>query len=166
MPWGTLFCSRFHLMMHRCTCSLSCYHVLMLKCTCSRFPPMTWCSYFALSNTYDDYFVKHGRHTVLNIRYLKHFRLKVDVTTLYIACLFIFFRAVKFSAKLMAKALSNRVKCTILYATETGKSERFAKTLCEIFKHAFDGKVFVLVSQVATASVKLRLQMFVLFILK
>ncbi|VDI59533.1 nitric-oxide synthase, brain [Mytilus galloprovincialis] len=50
-------------------------------------------------------------------------------------------RAVKFSAKLMVKALSNRVKCTILYATETGKSERFAKTLCEIFKHAFDAKV-------------------------
>jgi sulfite reductase alpha subunit-like flavoprotein len=41
----------------------------------------------------------------------------------------------------MVKALSNRVKCTILYATETGKSERFAKTLCEIFKHTFDAKV-------------------------
>ncbi|ESO82408.1 hypothetical protein LOTGIDRAFT_197993 [Lottia gigantea] len=50
-------------------------------------------------------------------------------------------RAVKFSAKLMGKALARRVKCTILYATETGKSERFAKTLCEIFKHAFDAKV-------------------------
>ncbi|XP_050408838.1 nitric oxide synthase, brain [Patella vulgata] len=50
-------------------------------------------------------------------------------------------RAVKFSAKLMGKALARRVKCTILYATETGKSERFARTLCEIFKHAFDAKV-------------------------
>nr|BAF73722.1 nitric oxide synthase [Ambigolimax valentianus] len=50
-------------------------------------------------------------------------------------------RAVKFSAKLMGKALARRVKCVILYATETGKSERFANTLCEIFKHAFDAKV-------------------------
>lgn len=50
-------------------------------------------------------------------------------------------RAVKFSAKLMGKALARRVKCTILYATETGKSERFARSLCEIFKHAFDAKV-------------------------
>ncbi|XP_041378542.1 nitric oxide synthase-like protein [Gigantopelta aegis] len=50
-------------------------------------------------------------------------------------------RAVKFSAKLMGKALAKRVKCVILYATETGKSERFARTTCEIFKHAFDAKV-------------------------
>ncbi|XP_071093891.1 nitric oxide synthase-like isoform X1 [Haliotis cracherodii] len=50
-------------------------------------------------------------------------------------------RAVKFSAKLMGKALARRVKCIILYATETGKSERFARTLCEIFKHGFDAKV-------------------------
>jgi len=52
-------------------------------------------------------------------------------------------RAVKFSAKLMGKALAKRVKCTILYATETGKSERFAKSLAEIFKHAFDAKVII-----------------------
>ncbi|XP_064613409.1 nitric oxide synthase 1-like [Liolophura sinensis] len=50
-------------------------------------------------------------------------------------------RAVKFSAKLMGKALARRVKCTILYATETGKSERYSKTLCEIFRHAFDARV-------------------------
>ncbi|XP_078600036.1 nitric oxide synthase 1-like isoform X2 [Branchiostoma floridae x Branchiostoma japonicum] len=50
-------------------------------------------------------------------------------------------KAVKFSAKLMGKALAKRVKATILYATETGKSERYAKTICEIFKHAFDAKV-------------------------
>ncbi|WAR01184.1 NOS1-like protein [Mya arenaria] len=49
--------------------------------------------------------------------------------------------AVKFSAKLMGKALARRVKCVILYATETGKSEGFAKTLCQIFKHAFDARV-------------------------
>ncbi len=47
----------------------------------------------------------------------------------------------KFSAKLMGKALAKRIKCTILYATETGKSERFAKLLSELFKHAFDAKV-------------------------
>ena len=50
-------------------------------------------------------------------------------------------RAVKFSTKLMRKALAKRVKCTILYATETGKSERFSKSLVEIFKHAFDAKI-------------------------
>ena len=41
----------------------------------------------------------------------------------------------------MGKALAKRVKCTILYATETGKSEQFAKSLAEIFKHAFDARV-------------------------
>uniref|UniRef100_A0A8B9Z2H6 nitric-oxide synthase (NADPH) n=1 Tax=Buteo japonicus TaxID=224669 RepID=A0A8B9Z2H6_9AVES len=49
--------------------------------------------------------------------------------------------AVKFSAKLMGQAMAKRVKATILYATETGKSQVYAKTLCEIFKHAFDAKV-------------------------
>lgn len=51
------------------------------------------------------------------------------------------FRAVKFSAKLMGQAMAKRVKATILFATETGKSQNYAKTLCEIFKHAFDAKV-------------------------
>ena len=41
----------------------------------------------------------------------------------------------------MGKALARRIKCTILYGTETGKSEGFSKTLCQIFKHAFDAKV-------------------------
>lgn len=50
-------------------------------------------------------------------------------------------RAVKFSAKLMGHAMAKRVKATILFATETGKSQDYAKTLCEIFKHAFDPKV-------------------------
>ncbi|KAG7480914.1 hypothetical protein MATL_G00061310 [Megalops atlanticus] len=49
-------------------------------------------------------------------------------------------KAVKFSAKLMGQAMAKRVKATILYATETGKSQVYAKTLCEIFKHAFDAK--------------------------
>ncbi|XP_038647078.1 nitric oxide synthase, brain [Scyliorhinus canicula] len=50
-------------------------------------------------------------------------------------------KAVKFSAKLMAHVMAKRVNATILYATETGKSQDYAKTLCEIFKHAFDAKV-------------------------
>uniref|UniRef100_A0A4W5LLS3 nitric-oxide synthase (NADPH) n=1 Tax=Hucho hucho TaxID=62062 RepID=A0A4W5LLS3_9TELE len=49
--------------------------------------------------------------------------------------------AVKFSAKLMGQAMAKRVKATILFATETGKSQDYARTLCEIFKHAFDAKV-------------------------
>uniref|UniRef100_A0A8C2I0J9 Nitric oxide synthase n=1 Tax=Cyprinus carpio TaxID=7962 RepID=A0A8C2I0J9_CYPCA len=44
-------------------------------------------------------------------------------------------KAVKFSAKLMGQAMAKRVKATILFATETGKSQDYAKTLCEIFKH-------------------------------
>ncbi|KAJ7387219.1 hypothetical protein OS493_004191 [Desmophyllum pertusum] len=49
-------------------------------------------------------------------------------------------RAVKFSAKLFSKALAKRQKAVILYATETGKSERYAKMLGELFSHAFDPK--------------------------
>lgn len=41
----------------------------------------------------------------------------------------------------MGHAMAKRVKATILYATETGKSQDYANTLCEIFKHAFDPKV-------------------------
>ncbi|KAL8578716.1 hypothetical protein ACOMHN_045704 [Nucella lapillus] len=64
-----------------------------------------------------------------------------DVAPCHVSLCIVYLRAVKFSAKLMGRALARRVKCTILYATETGKSERFANTLCEIFKHAFDAKV-------------------------
>uniref|UniRef100_A0A8C5W8L8 Nitric oxide synthase n=1 Tax=Leptobrachium leishanense TaxID=445787 RepID=A0A8C5W8L8_9ANUR len=49
--------------------------------------------------------------------------------------------AVKFSAKLMGKAMARRVKATILYATETGRSETYAQKLCEIFRYAFDPRV-------------------------
>jgi hypothetical protein len=51
---------------------------------------------------------------------------------------------VKFSTLLMGKALSKRIKCTILYATETGKSEAFSKILFNVFKHAFDVKVRII----------------------
>ncbi|CAG7730913.1 unnamed protein product [Allacma fusca] len=51
-------------------------------------------------------------------------------------------RAVKFTSKLFGKALSKRVKATILYATETGKSEMYARRLGEIFGHAFNSQVY------------------------
>ncbi len=43
----------------------------------------------------------------------------------------------------MGKAMAKRMKATILFATETGKSETYAKTLCGIFNHAFDAKVSI-----------------------
>ncbi|CAG5012022.1 unnamed protein product [Parnassius apollo] len=50
-------------------------------------------------------------------------------------------RAVKFTSKLFGQALSKRIKATILYATETGKSEQYAKELGIIFGHAFNAQV-------------------------
>uniref|UniRef100_A0A8C4XFC7 Nitric oxide synthase, inducible n=1 Tax=Erpetoichthys calabaricus TaxID=27687 RepID=A0A8C4XFC7_ERPCA len=49
--------------------------------------------------------------------------------------------AIKFSASLMSHALAKRVKVRILYATETGKSETFAKLLHDVFKKAFYSRV-------------------------
>ena len=51
------------------------------------------------------------------------------------------FRAVKFSAKLMGQAMAKRQKVTILYATETGKSEHYANLLKELFSYAFNPRV-------------------------
>nr|CAD7260092.1 unnamed protein product [Timema shepardi] len=53
-------------------------------------------------------------------------------------------RAVKFTSKLFGHALSRRIKATVLYATETGKSEIYAKKLNEIFGHAFNSQVYCL----------------------
>uniref|UniRef100_A0A2A4JQF6 Nitric oxide synthase n=1 Tax=Heliothis virescens TaxID=7102 RepID=A0A2A4JQF6_HELVI len=50
-------------------------------------------------------------------------------------------RAVKFTSKLFGRALSKRIKATILYATETGKSEQYAKELGTLFGHAFNAQV-------------------------
>ncbi|XP_075969287.1 nitric oxide synthase-like [Anticarsia gemmatalis] len=50
-------------------------------------------------------------------------------------------RAVRFTSKLFSSALSKRVKATILYASETGKSEQYAKDLATIFGHAFNTQV-------------------------
>uniref|UniRef100_A0A8C3CMB2 Nitric oxide synthase 3 n=1 Tax=Cairina moschata TaxID=8855 RepID=A0A8C3CMB2_CAIMO len=49
--------------------------------------------------------------------------------------------AVKISAKLMGHVMARRVKATILYATETGKSRTYAWSLCQLFRRAFDPKV-------------------------
>ncbi|XP_072547071.1 nitric oxide synthase, inducible-like [Salminus brasiliensis] len=50
-------------------------------------------------------------------------------------------KAVVFSQILMQKALENRVPCTILYATETGKSQTFAKKLKTMLSCAFNPRL-------------------------
>lgn len=50
-------------------------------------------------------------------------------------------RAVKFTTKIFGRALSRRIKATVLYATETGKSEQYAKQLVELLGHAFNAQV-------------------------
>jgi nitric-oxide synthase len=55
--------------------------------------------------------------------------------------IFFLFRAVKFTSKLFGRALSRRIKATVLYATETGKSQMYADKLAEIFSHAFHSQV-------------------------
>lgn len=49
--------------------------------------------------------------------------------------------SVRFTANLFARALAKRVKATIVYATETGKSELFARRLAQIFSFAFNVSV-------------------------
>ena len=43
---------------------------------------------------------------------------------------------------MMLKARANRVPVTVIYASETGKAERYAKSLFEIFKCGFNARVF------------------------
>ncbi|MEE6468760.1 hypothetical protein FKM82_008371 [Ascaphus truei] len=50
-------------------------------------------------------------------------------------------KAVLFASTLMVKSMAARTKATILYATETGKSETFAKKLHTLFNCAFNTKV-------------------------
>lgn len=54
-----------------------------------------------------------------------------------------FNRAVKFTSKLFGRALSRRIKATVLFATETGKSEQYAKQLVELLSHAFNAQVTI-----------------------
>ncbi|CAC5367656.1 Nitric oxide synthase, inducible,Nitric oxide synthase, endothelial,Nitric oxide synthase oxygenase,Nitric oxide synthase, brain,Nitric oxide synthase [Mytilus coruscus] len=49
--------------------------------------------------------------------------------------------AVSAWTSLMTKALSKRIKCTILFATETGKAEKFANTLHKIFRQTFNSRI-------------------------
>ncbi|KAG8450726.1 hypothetical protein GDO86_003122 [Hymenochirus boettgeri] len=50
-------------------------------------------------------------------------------------------KAVLFASVLLKKTMDSRTKVTILYATETGKSETFAKNLQTLFSYAFNTKV-------------------------
>ncbi|XP_060753750.1 nitric oxide synthase 2b, inducible [Neoarius graeffei] len=50
-------------------------------------------------------------------------------------------KAVVFSQILMQSALKKRVRCTILYATETGKSQSFAKKLKSMLSSAFNPRL-------------------------
>ncbi|XP_047348938.1 nitric oxide synthase, salivary gland isoform X3 [Vespa velutina] len=50
-------------------------------------------------------------------------------------------RAVKFTSKLFGRALSRRIKATVLYATETGTSQMYAEKFGELLGHAFHSQV-------------------------
>ncbi|XP_011860822.1 PREDICTED: nitric oxide synthase, salivary gland [Vollenhovia emeryi] len=50
-------------------------------------------------------------------------------------------RAVKFTSKLFGRALSRRIKATVLFATETGTSQMYAEKLSELLGHAFHSQV-------------------------
>lgn len=57
-------------------------------------------------------------------------------------CIYFFsLRAVLFASSLMQKAMATRSKVTVIYATETGKSETLANNLCSLFSCAFNTKV-------------------------
>ena len=48
---------------------------------------------------------------------------------------------VKRFTAMFRKSLARRVKATILYATETGRSATYAKKVGELFSHNFEKKV-------------------------
>ncbi|XP_072024835.1 nitric oxide synthase, inducible-like isoform X2 [Amphiura filiformis] len=49
--------------------------------------------------------------------------------------------AIRFLTRIMKLLLASRPPLTILYATETGKAERFAHRICDVFKTGFNVKV-------------------------
>ena len=51
------------------------------------------------------------------------------------------FRFVEWTSGMMMKAMSKRTNATILYATETGKSQMYAEQLKELLNYAFNAKV-------------------------
>nr|XP_034995867.1 nitric oxide synthase, inducible [Zootoca vivipara] len=50
-------------------------------------------------------------------------------------------KAVLFASSLMRRATAGRIKATVLYATETGRSETLARNLCDLFNCAFNTRV-------------------------
>ncbi|KAK3104726.1 hypothetical protein FSP39_008733 [Pinctada imbricata] len=56
------------------------------------------------------------------------------------------FRSVAIATKVIVRAmraiLAERKRCVVLYATETGRSEKFAKQLFRIFESSFNAKIF------------------------
>ncbi|XP_062448133.1 nitric oxide synthase, inducible [Rhea pennata] len=50
-------------------------------------------------------------------------------------------KSVFFASSLMRKTMATRFKVTVIYATETGKSETLANSLCNLFNCAFNTKV-------------------------
>ena len=60
---------------------------------------------------------------------------------LRIVCDYFFPRAALFASSLMQRTMATRTKVTVIYATETGKSETLANNLCSLFNCAFNTKV-------------------------
>ncbi|NWS96858.1 NOS2 protein, partial [Mionectes macconnelli] len=50
-------------------------------------------------------------------------------------------KAVLFASSLMRQAMATRAKVTVIFATETGKSETFANSLCSLFNCAFNTRI-------------------------
>uniref|UniRef100_A0A8V5HJ32 Nitric oxide synthase n=1 Tax=Melopsittacus undulatus TaxID=13146 RepID=A0A8V5HJ32_MELUD len=50
-------------------------------------------------------------------------------------------KAVLFASSLMQQTMATRTKVTVIYATETGKSETLANNLCSLFNCAFNTKI-------------------------
>lgn len=46
-----------------------------------------------------------------------------------------------FASRLFSRAMSRRIKATVLYATETGKSESYAQQLTNLLGHAFNAQM-------------------------
>lgn len=53
----------------------------------------------------------------------------------------LFLRAAFFASSLMRKTMAARSKATVIYATETGKSETLANNLRDLFNCAFNTRV-------------------------
>ena len=51
------------------------------------------------------------------------------------------YRGIRCAVSLMREILSKRKKATILFATETGRSEGFARNLAKLLSYNFDVKV-------------------------